>query len=672
MTNSNPVARLTASRLVIVAGKGGVGKTTVTAVLARAAADAGRSVLVVELDGKATLGEWLPDLEVEHISAARSLEEYLLEHGFRRIAKRLTKTGVIEVIGTAAPGIDDLVVLGKLKQLERTGKWDLVIVDGPAAGHAVTFLTTPAGLRDAVRGGPVGEQADDVLAMLADPLRCSIVLVTVPESTPVNELIETAHAVRTRIGADLGPVVVNRFDPGPEPPDPGTVDFGRLRAQVDDARAAATFRRKRLAIQTSEMARIEAEFGNDVVTVPWMPVADLDADAIDVLARTVASHTAPPASDLTRRERRTTALGSLGDVVRTSQVVVCCGSGGVGKTTTAAAIGLQAARLGRRVVVVTIDPARRLADALGLADGLTGEPQRLDVEGGDGEMWAMMLDAAAMFERVVRENAADADQADRIVENRFYLNMVSALSGTQEYMASEALHSLHADDRFDLVVVDTPPSRNAIDFLEAPGVLTRFLDHKVFKLMMMPTRTGLKIFNAATQPMLRMIGRVVGSDVLGDAVAFFQAFAGMEAGFRRRADEVATLLRAPDTEFVLVTTPQRDALVEAAWFTDQLGARGYAAAATVVNRVHPTFGDESAADAARKAAKAIAAGRDDVGALWSNLAALRAVATRERSEVEDRLTAASGASATVVEVPLLSSDVHDMATLDHVVGHLFA
>ena len=666
MTNSNPLAKLTASRLVIVAGKGGVGKTTVTAVLARAAADAGQRVLVVELDGKPTLDEWLPDIDVQHISAATSLEEYLLDHGFSRMAKRLTKSGVIEVIGTAAPGIDDLVVLGKIKQLERSNDWDLVIVDGPAAGHAITFLTTPAGLRDAVRGGPVGEQADDVLAMLADPHRCSIVLVTIPETTPVNELLETADAVRQKVGAELAPVVVNRFDVGPEPPDPERVDFGRLRAEVDDARNAADFRRRRLALQRVEVERVEAEFGDAFVTVPWVPVADLDAATITALATPDHPRVARPTHASTTGT--SSYDGPMARLVDESEVIVCCGSGGVGKTTGAAAIGLHAARRGRRVVVVTIDPARRLADALGLPEGLKGEPQRLDV---DGEVWAMMLDAAAMFDRVVREHATDPDQADRIVDNRFYRNMVSALSGTQEYMASEALHTLHADDRFDLVVVDTPPSRNAIDFLEAPGVLTRFLDHKVFKLMMMPTRTGLKIFNAATQPVLKMIGRVVGSDVLSDAVAFFQAFAGMEAGFRQRAEDVAALLRAEGTEFVLVTAPRRDALIEAAWFTEQLGDRGYDAAATVVNRVHPRFGDGSAADAGRRADTARSRGRDEIAAMWSNLAELRSVAELERAEVDSHLAPSSSERARVVEVPLLATDVHDLAALDHLIGHLF-
>lgn len=287
MTGSTPLQRLTTSRLVIVAGKGGVGKTTVTAVLARAAADAGRRVLVVELDGKPTLDAWLPDLaaagQVQHLSAGAALEEYLLDHGFRRIAKRLAKSGVIEVIGTAAPGIDDLVVLGKIKQLERSGEWDLVVVDGPAAGHAVTFLTTPAGLRDAVSGGPVGEQADDVLAMLADPARCSVVLVTVPETTPVNELLETSAAIRERVGAALGPVVVDQVDTGPEPPLPDDIDFGRLRAQIEDARDATAFRRARMAVQRHELARVAERF-DDVVLLPWRPVAALGADDIADLA----------------------------------------------------------------------------------------------------------------------------------------------------------------------------------------------------------------------------------------------------------------------------------------------------------------------------------------------------------------------------------------------------
>lgn len=359
---------------------------------------------------------------------------------------------------------------------------------------------------------------------------------------------------------------------------------------------------------------------------------------------------------------------SLGAVVDGAEVVVCCGPGGVGKTTTAAAIGLRAAGDGRRVVVVTIDPAKRLADALGLDGGLTGEPRRIPIDA-PGELWAMMLDAPAMFERVVRSHAADRGQAERIVRNRIFRNIAGALSGTQEYMASEALHELHGDSRFDLVVVDTPPSRNALDFLEAPGVLTRFLDHRVFKLMMLPTRTGLKVFSLATQPILRAIGRVVGSDVLSDAVSFFQAFAGMDVGFRDRAEAVTRLLHDEATSFVIVTSPQTEVVAECSWFADALHEHGFRTAATVANRVHPRFGEGSVADAERRAASALRRGATDEAALWSNLAELRHLVAVEHDALAPLVERTDGP---VVEVPLLDDDVHDLVALEFVAEHLFA
>jgi len=278
------VAELTATNLVIVAGKGGVGKTTVTAVLARAAANAGRRVLVVELDGKPTLDGLLPDIEVRHLSAPDLLEEYLFEHGFKRIAKRLASTGVIDVIGTAAPGIDDLVVLGKIKQLERSGDWDLIVVDGPAAGHAVTFLTAAPGLLDAVRSGPVRDQATDVQTLLADPDRCQVVLVTLPETTPVNELIELSFAIEERVGVRLAPIVVNQVDAAVDLPDPREVDFGRARVQVDDAIAAAEFRRERIATQQHELERLRTDVPIEQLHLPARPTADITTDDVAALA----------------------------------------------------------------------------------------------------------------------------------------------------------------------------------------------------------------------------------------------------------------------------------------------------------------------------------------------------------------------------------------------------
>ncbi len=362
-------------------------------------------------------------------------------------------------------------------------------------------------------------------------------------------------------------------------------------------------------------------------------------------------------------------------------VIVCCGSGGVGKTTTAAVLGIEAALHGRRAVVVTIDPARRLADALGLADGLPAEPARVDLStltadagngaGGHepGELWAMMLDTAATFDGLVHRYADDEQQATRILENPFYRNIAGSLSGTQEYMAAEMLHALHSDDRFDLVVVDTPPSRNALDFLEAPGVLSRFLDHRLFKLLMLPARGGLRVLSPVTQPVLRTIGKVVGSDVLADSVAFFQAFAGMETGFRERADEVVALIRAPETSFVVVASPRHDTIDEAVWFSEQLAAQGVDVTAALVNRCHPLFGDGSAADAAAEATGLLDRGHTELSALWANVAHLRGLREGEQRVVGPLADAVGDER--VEMLPLLDRDVHDLDGLARIGDHLF-
>ena len=277
-------------------------------------------MLVVELDGKPTLAELVtgdgragdergsdergsdepgsddaPAIEVLAISAPDALDEYLREHGFGRIAKRLSATGVIDVVGTAAPGIDDIVVLGKIKQLERSGDWDLIVVDGPAAGHAITFLTSASGMLDAIRGGPVRAQATDVLELLRDAERCQVVLVTIPETTPVNEAIETAFALEDQVGVQLGPVIVNGVDLGVEPPDPddhevlaalaagvGPHDAGPHDAGV--LLAAARFRRSRRSMERSEIERLAAELPLAQVHLPALGVAGLSAIDIDELA----------------------------------------------------------------------------------------------------------------------------------------------------------------------------------------------------------------------------------------------------------------------------------------------------------------------------------------------------------------------------------------------------
>lgn len=369
-----------------------------------------------------------------------------------------------------------------------------------------------------------------------------------------------------------------------------------------------------------------------------------------------------------------TQLSALDIVLRDAEIIVSCGSGGVGKTTAAAAIAMHAAALGKRVVVVTIDPARRLADALGLADGLSNEPTRVHLDLGpnaeeSGELWAMMLDPATTFDGLVRQYAETPERAERILANAFYHNIAGALSGTQEYMAAEKLYQLHRDHRFDLVVVDTPPTRNALDFLDAPATLTRFINHRLFRLLMLPARKGLKVLNVAAQPVLRSIGKVVGGDVLADAIAFFQAFEGMETGFRDRADSVSELLHSSITHYVLVASARHDTVEEARYFAARLADSKLSVAAVIVNRLQPRFGDATAEQALTAAATAETAGDHNLAGLWRNLAELRALADAEEGVIAP-LIADTGDTA-IHRVPLLADDVHDLGGLREIAGHLF-
>jgi len=281
----NPLQFLTDAHVVIVAGKGGVGKTTVTAVLARAAADLGLRVLVVELDGKTALrGLVGSDIGCLALTPSAALAEYLETHGLGRVAKRLASTGVIDVVATAAPGIDDIVVLGKVKQLEQSGNYDLIIVDGPAAGHAITFLMAPSSLLKLVRSGPIHTQAIDVAQLLTDPGRSQVILVTLPETTPVNEVIETAAALRDDGGLRLGPIVVNAFDEGDDLP----LDRAKPGTPMYDA---AEFRNARRDLHRRESKRLGEALDLEQIRLPLLATQSLDRDAIGELAARLGART---------------------------------------------------------------------------------------------------------------------------------------------------------------------------------------------------------------------------------------------------------------------------------------------------------------------------------------------------------------------------------------------
>jgi anion-transporting ArsA/GET3 family ATPase len=356
-------------------------------------------------------------------------------------------------------------------------------------------------------------------------------------------------------------------------------------------------------------------------------------------------------------------------------IIVCCGSGGVGKTTTSAALALRAAERGRQVVVLTIDPARRLAQSMGIEE-LDNTPRPvagLELASG-GSLDAMMLDMKRTFDEVV-EGQASPEKARQILENPFYIALSSSFAGTQEYMAMEKLGQIHADARrdgtYDLIVVDTPPSRSALDFLDAPERLSSFLDGRFIKLLLAPARGPARLMTAGFSVVTNALTKILGAQVLRDMQTFVSAFDTLFGGFRARAQKTFELLQADGTAFLVVAAPEPDALREAAYFVERLSEDDMPLAGLVVNRASPPpQGDVSAEEAMAAAARLR---RDDPESLTAGLLRLHADRVRiveRESRLRDRFEAAHPQVPTVT-VPALAGDVHDLDGLRQV-GTLLA
>ncbi|MGE3287834.1 MAG: ArsA family ATPase [Pseudonocardia sp.] len=352
-----------------------------------------------------------------------------------------------------------------------------------------------------------------------------------------------------------------------------------------------------------------------------------------------------------------------------TRVIVCCGSGGVGKTTTSAALAIRAAERGRRTVVLTIDPARRLAQALGLTE-LDNEPRRVEI-GDDAELFAMMLDMRRTFDDMVSAHA-EPERAAQIIANPFYQTISSSFSGTQEYMAMEKLGQLAGTGRWDLIVVDTPPSRSALDFLDAPQRMSNFLDGRMIRLLSAPARAGgrglRRLVGAGFALFAKAVSTILGGQMLADASAFVQAFDTMFGGFRERATTTYALLRSPGTAFVVVAAPEPDALREAAYFVDRLAGEEMPLAGLVLNRTHPVL-------AALSASRARDTAEDLRGAPLA-AAVLRLHADRvDLADREDRLLARftkAHPRVAVARVPAVAGDIADLEGLREIGGRMAA
>ncbi len=362
----------------------------------------------------------------------------------------------------------------------------------------------------------------------------------------------------------------------------------------------------------------------------------------------------------------------IGD--RRTRIIVCCGSGGVGKTTTAAAIGLRAAEQGRRVVVLTVDPARRLAQSMGLTS-LDNTPRPVPgigtAEG--GSLHAMMLDMKRTFDEIV-EAHADPDRAAQILANPFYQSLSSSFAGTQEYMAMEKLGQLRRAEEWDLIVVDTPPSRSALDFLDAPQRLGRFLDGKLLRLLTAPAKVGgrayLRVLNAGFGVVTGVLTKILGAQVLRDVQTFVTALDTMFGGFRERADYTYQLLRAPGTSFLVVAAPEPDALREASYFVERLAQERMPLAGLLLNRVQRSPASRLSAARSQAAAETLtAAGSHPLAAAALRLHAERMQQVSAQRRLAEHFTAAHPV-VPVSEIPAQAQDVHDLDGL-RTIGQAF-
>ena len=369
---------------------------------------------------------------------------------------------------------------------------------------------------------------------------------------------------------------------------------------------------------------------------------------------------------------------------RRTRIIVCCGSGGVGKTTTAAAVGLRAAERGRHVVVLTVDPARRLAQSMGLTS-LDNTPRLVqdvgnghgnghaDGNGQGGSLHAMMLDMKRTFDEIV-EAHADPDRATQILANPFYQSLSSSFAGTQEYMAMEKLGQLRRADEWDLIVVDTPPSRSALDFLDAPQRLARFLDGKLLRLLTAPAKIGgrayLRVLNAGFGIVTGVLTKILGAQVLRDVQTFVTALDTMFGGFRERADYTYQLLRAPGTAFLVVAAPEPDALREASYFVERLAQERMPLAGLLLNRVQRSPAARLSAAASQAAAETLQATGEHplaVAALRRHAERMQQVSAQQR--LAEHFTAAHPV-VPVAEIPAQAEDVHDLAGL-RAIGQAF-
>ena len=511
-------------RLLVVTGKGGVGKSTVAAALALVAARRGKRVLVVDVDAKGTIAERfeagtvgfkprevMPGVSVMAMDTEASLAEYIRLNLRIPILGRLGPiAGMLDFVATAAPGVKEILTIGKVcwevrESIEGRADWDLVVVDAAATGHVIAQLGAADAIRDLVAVGPVRGQTAWMSELLSDPAITALNVVTTPEEMPVQETIDLVARAREELDVPLGVVVVNRVLPELFTTHDEAVFEQLAVPPVRDELAApgrTRYRRRHRggpvggddAAQPGRAPAGAARHGGPADALRAVPVRPIAGSTRDRAGGRCPDGGAGPVS-----AAPVANSASLESVLASKEIVVFCGSGGVGKTSIAAAAGLAAAtRLGGKVLVVTVDPAKRLADALGV-EGIGNVevrvPENAFTEAGlgpRGELWAAMLDTKQSWDALVLRHAPDEETAYRILDNRLYDNLTARFVQSHDYVAMERLFEIHQTGKYDLIVVDTPPTRNALDFLDAPARMAEFFGGRLLRWLTAPYRVGGK------------------------------------------------------------------------------------------------------------------------------------------------------------------------------------
>ena len=691
----------------MVTGKGGTGKTTYAAAIAMLAAAQGKRTLLAEIDNQRPAltpifgvepsfspEEVRPNLDICNVTWNEALKSFLKRLvPSRRVVSLILDNAMVQRFLDFTPGSQEIVTLSVVG--EHAADYDLVVVDMPASGHAFSLLDITRSALGLFRSGPVRQRAQELRTLLARRTT-RMVFVSLPEEMVVNETIETYRKMEEFELVSRPPAVFLNRATLPSLTDDERTLLKRLETcDLDPLQEEFLLAGRWESVLEEATAhsseRLDEALEHPPILVPPAPPGGIPSKVVESVAahlgrlvgvtrRDLKLETPDPPTDLAPLTGP--ANVSLDDWLAKTELVVCVGAGGVGKTTTAATLALSGALRGRKAMVLTIDPARRLANSLGLsAIGNEATPIDLSHVDAPGELFAMMLDSKSTFDSLIRRVATNEETRERILKNHIYRHMADTFAGSQDYMASETLYDIVSSDAYDLVILDTPPVKNALDFLESPGRLVNFLDERVLKWFLQPAgKVGFgRRWMMGTQAVVyKLLGAVFGEDFLDDLSSFFADFSGLYAGFVERHETIMRLFHDEHTSFVTVCAPTESSLDVAKFFQEELSERKLPRGGIIVNQVHACHGEHHNAKAVLGDAAASVLG-DLAPSVASGVLARLGMAHRRLkglTDAEQALTAqvrnAGRGGGFYQEVPRLEGNVHDLDALTEVSNAIFA